>query len=232
MRLRATVVLIGRQALPEQGSAFDYWLNVAANVWSPWRDAFDTKQLRTGADLMVGDMVMANDSVAVQHFFMHTYSNGGVPTLVVGGAGVGKSAVSEWIIRNLPKVFPLALLTSIHGWMESTIDTTIDSQYDEHFLRGLDVSGSVCQQHHPHDASHFVGFHAELHHDGSRSVRTSTTPQTGSFGVSHRSVCSRRRKGVYGPALGRRCVLFIDDLASCHPVHGFIRSPLELIRHW
>jgi P-loop containing dynein motor region len=35
-----------------------------------------------------------------------------------------------------------------------------------------------------------------------------------------------------GPALGRRCVLFIDDVASCQPVHGYIRSPLELRRHW
>jgi len=35
-----------------------------------------------------------------------------------------------------------------------------------------------------------------------------------------------------GPALGRRCVLFIDDGASCQPVHGYIRMPLELCRHW
>jgi hypothetical protein len=27
-------------------------------------------------------------------------------------------------------------------------------------------------------------------------------------------------------------VLFIDDVASCQPVHGYIRSPLELCRHW
>lgn len=42
----------------------------------------------------------------------------------------------------------------------------------------------------------------------------------------------RRRKGVYGPALGRRCVLFVDDLIACDTVEGNIRTPLELLRHW
>lgn len=44
---------------------------------------------------------------------------------------------------------------------------------------------------------------------------------------------TRRRKGVYGPALGKRCVLFIDDLTACEPAEGTsTRSPLETIRHW
>jgi dynein heavy chain len=42
----------------------------------------------------------------------------------------------------------------------------------------------------------------------------------------------RRRKGVYGPALGRRCVLFVDDLIASDPAEGSIRTPSELLRHW
>jgi len=37
---------------------------------------------------------------------------------------------------------------------------------------------------------------------------------------------------VYGPALGRRCVLFVDNLVDCNPTEGYIRTPLELFRHW
>lgn len=37
---------------------------------------------------------------------------------------------------------------------------------------------------------------------------------------------------MYGPALGRRCILFVDDLIACDPVEGNIRTPLELLRHW
>ena len=48
-------------------------------------------------------MVIGNESVAMQQFFLQTYCNGCVPTLIVGNAGVGKSSVSKWVIQNLPK---------------------------------------------------------------------------------------------------------------------------------
>ena len=48
-------------------------------------------------------MVVANESVAIQNFFIKTYANGGVPVLLVGPAGAGKTSVSKWIIKNLPK---------------------------------------------------------------------------------------------------------------------------------
>lgn len=117
---------------------------------------------------------MINESVAIQHFFIRTYSNGGVPVLILGNAGVGKSTITQCAIKDMPKD------RFVHNVVHVTPVTTASSLQSS-IMTGLD----------------------------------------------------RRRKGVYGPALGRRCILFVDDLTACEPVEGSsIRTPLEVFRHW
>lgn len=44
---------------------------------------------------------------------------------------------------------------------------------------------------------------------------------------------SKRRKGVYGPALGKKCVIFVDDLSLPEPDdHSSSQSAVELLRMW
>jgi dynein heavy chain len=156
--------------LPSQDcSVFSYKLDVVTGHWILWRDALPS----IPGSFDGPRIIISNESVAIQHFFIKTYSNGNVPVLILGPASVGKSQVTQFAIEDLPKD------RFVHNNVHVTPVTTSSSLLNS-IMIGLD----------------------------------------------------RRRKGVYGPALGRRCVLFVDDIITSDPAEGNIRTPSELLRHW
>ncbi|CAB3363479.1 Hypothetical predicted protein [Cloeon dipterum] len=147
-----------QQLVPEKGLVFDWALDKKNNsTWLAWVDSLPKSQMR----------VIGWQGIAVQRHFTLSNMSMGVPLLVLGPRGCGKTCSAMDLLHDLPAEEFLVNATFLLG------DTSAQ-QLQKTIVGRLD----------------------------------------------------RRRKGVFGPPMGRRCLLYVDGLAAGH------EGPAELLRQW
>ncbi|XP_037073992.1 LOW QUALITY PROTEIN: dynein heavy chain 3, axonemal-like, partial [Pollicipes pollicipes] len=162
------------QLCPESGLLYDFMYEKRdTGRWVRWIDTVDKEQLQIPANAKVSELTVATDETARQSFLLDTYLAHGVPVLMVGPTGTGKSAITNSFLAQLPR---------------------------ERYVLNM------------------ISF----------SARTSAG-QTQDIVMSK---LDRRRKGVFGPVMGRKCVVFVDDLNMPQKEKYGAQPPVELLRQW
>ena len=170
LKLECTLLL----PLPEKDTIYDY-VNIHSgnsNAWVEWQETIEQEALSNAAEF--SEIIIPTKDTARYNYLMDTLLLNGVPMILVGPTGTGKSKyITGKLLTGLPK--------------ESYIPL-------------------------------FVNF----------SARTSAN-QTQDLVMAK---LDKRRKGVFGPPVGKKYVIFIDDLnMPAKDTYG-AQPPIELFRQW
>ena len=142
---------------------FDYFFQKVGGVWATWDDLLD-RNASIPAGAKVSELIIPTVDTARQSYFLDSLTRHGVPLLLVGPTGTGKSAITNSYLVRLPR----------ERSAPSQRKTAIQC-----------VCVSVCSY-----LPNVVNF----------SART-TANQTQDIIMSK---LDRRRKGVFGPPMGKK----------------------------
>ena len=171
-QLILTVPFLFECKVPSKDILYDYIYNSKDNRWITWIETIEKISIPPNCDF--NDILIPTKETARYNYLMRTMITNGVPLLVVGPTGTGKSKY----ISNL-------LITGI--------------------------SRELYQ-------STFISF----------SARTSAN-QVQDLVMGK---LDKRRKGVFGPQIGKKFVLFVDDLNCPAKEQYGAQPPIELLRQF
>ncbi|XP_035775701.1 dynein heavy chain 3, axonemal-like [Anopheles albimanus] len=157
------------QMYPEKMNFMDYRFDEHENWW-PWQT---TEEPSLPESCIVSELMIPTKETGSILYWTNLCVRNGIPILLAGPTGTGKSATISSYIRELPK----------QRFISNIINCSARStaaQVQDTIMAKLD----------------------------------------------------RRRKGVYGPPVGKECVNFIDDLAMPARDEYGSQPPLELVRTW
>ncbi|CAG5132944.1 unnamed protein product, partial [Candidula unifasciata] len=159
---------------PERHTVFDFAFHKkGTGSWIDWMETIDKATCVIPPGAKVSDLTIPTAETARQQFFLNLYMTHGIPLLMIGPTGTGKSAITSSYLLALPK--------------ELYIPNCINF-----------------------------------------SARTSAN-QTQDIIMSK---LDRRRKGVFGPPMGKKSVVFVDDLNMPAKEKYGAQPPIELLRQW
>ncbi|XP_053695545.1 dynein axonemal heavy chain 3 [Sabethes cyaneus] len=157
------------QMYPEKMNFLDYRFD-EQETWWPW---LKSEELVLPDSCAVSELMIPTKETGYILYWTEMCLSAGIPILLVGPTGTGKSATIASHIRDLPKTkFISNIINCSARSTAQQMQDTIMSKLD------------------------------------------------------------RRRKGVFGPPVGKQCVNFIDDVAMPAKDEYGSQPPLELIRQW
>uniref|UniRef100_A0A182XBB4 AAA+ ATPase domain-containing protein n=1 Tax=Anopheles quadriannulatus TaxID=34691 RepID=A0A182XBB4_ANOQN len=157
------------QMYPEKMNFMDYRFDEHENWW-PWQT---TEEVVLPESCIVSELMIPTKETGYILYWTNLCVRNGIPIMLAGPTGTGKSATISNYIRELPKAKFISNIINCSA--RSTA-----AQVQDTIMGKLD----------------------------------------------------RRRKGVYGPPVGKECVNFIDDLAMPARDDYGSQPPLELVRTW
>ncbi|CAI8006104.1 Dynein heavy chain 3, axonemal, partial [Geodia barretti] len=88
------IKLAKNHLLPERDTVFDYFFQKTGGVWAPWEDLLD-RNASIPAGAKVTELIIPTVDTARQTYFLDALTRHGVPLLLVGPTGTGKSAITN-----------------------------------------------------------------------------------------------------------------------------------------
>jgi len=86
---------------PEDGTVFDFYINNSTNKFEKWDSI--VKKYEFDEEIDMDSVMIPTDETVCIDFFMKTLVNRGVPVLLVGAAGCGKTKLIEASLASLPE---------------------------------------------------------------------------------------------------------------------------------
>lgn len=151
----------------------------------------------------MSDLIIPTNETSCQRFFINQCVQQKLPVLFVGPTGTGKSAIALSYIMNLPKDKFLSNVINFSA-------RTSASRTQEIIMSKLDRSVEILLN----------IYYNPSHQSEKKSEMWYFLPFL------------RRRKGVFGPAMGKQCLLFVDDLSMPQKEKYGAQPPIELLRQW
>lgn len=81
---------------------FDYFFQKTGGIWALWDDLLD-RNATIPAGAKVSELIIPTVDTARQTYFLDTLTKHGVPLLLVGPTGTGKSAINNSYLVKLPR---------------------------------------------------------------------------------------------------------------------------------
>ena len=190
---------------------FDYFFQKTGGVWAPWEDLLD-RNASIPAGAKVTELIIPTVDTARQTYFLDALTRHGVPLLLVGPTGTGKSAITNSYLVKLPKDRLAFILQLQRPLLVVNVCLQLPSKCCQ----------LLCSNNSQPDPRH----HNEQ-----------TGPQEeGSVWSSNGQEVSTKPKPLGGEDklcfLYCRCLVFVDDLNMPQKEKYGAQPPIELLRQW